>query len=211
MRRILAIAFVLGLTLAPTAGAADWSDGGSITDPAQTAQPLDVAVDAQGEAGFVWAGYTQDGGDARPRFRRRRFGEALGNPEALFGGSGAVSVRAGGDEFLLTLATPLSTPQQLFTRSFRGGIGGADTIAGAAPAERICAQDAALSANGRALAVYGLWAGGGTPPPGTPGPLYARVRPAPGQAFEPPVQIGQSERFGGGVSGELDAEGRGFV
>src|SRR3954451_533438 len=210
MRRILAIAFVLGLTLAPTAGAADWADGGSITHPAQTAQPLDVAVDGQGQGGVGWSGYVQAGGDARPRFRRRPFGQALGNPEALFGGSGTVAIRAAGDEFLLTLATPLGTPQQLFTRSFRGGIGGADTIAGAAPGERFCAQDTALGPNGRAIVVYGLSPGGDTPPPGTPCTLYARVRPAPGQAFEPRVQIGQSERFGGGVSVELDAEGRGF-
>src|SRR4051812_50039540 len=100
MRRILAITFVLGLTLAPTAGAADWADGGSITDPAQTAQPVDVAVDAQGQAGFVWSGYVQTGGDAPPPVPRRPLGPAPRHPQGLFCGGGPGSGPAAGDEGL---------------------------------------------------------------------------------------------------------------
>ena len=211
MRRILLLTVALLLSTVPAAGAADWTDGGSITDPDQTAQPVQVAVDGQAEAGFAWSGYAQEGGDARPLLRRRVFGQALGNPRALFGGSGAASVRAAADEFLLTLQTPLATPQQIFTQSHRDGTITADTIVGAAPDERICAQDTELGANGRAIVVYGLSPGGDTPPPNTPCTLFARVRPAPGRSFEPPVELGQSERFGGGVSVALDDGGRGFV
>jgi hypothetical protein len=212
MRRILALTLFLLLAAVPAAGAADWKDGGAITDPAQTAQPLDVAVDPQGEAAFVWSGYVQEeGGDARPLLRRRAFGQPLGNPRALFGGSGSVSVRAAAGEFLTTLQTPLSPPNQIFTQSHRNGTITADQIFVASPDERICAQATALAANGRAIVVYGVSSGGETPPPGTPCELFARVRPAPGQPFEAAVHLGQTERFGGGVSVALDADGRGFV
>ena len=84
--RIALVAVVAAVMAATPARAADWADGGYITDPARAANPVTIAVTDGGEAAFSWNGY---GTDVRPLARRRLPGQALGAPQELFGGARA--------------------------------------------------------------------------------------------------------------------------
>ena len=81
VKRIALVAVATALVAAAPGRAADWTDGGYITDPARPANPVSIAVIDSGEAAFTWNGY---GTDVRPLMRRRLPGQPLGNPQALY-------------------------------------------------------------------------------------------------------------------------------
>jgi hypothetical protein len=209
-RRLAAlVAALLTLAAAPPALAADWRDGGPITDPDEQANPLEVAVDATGQAALAWSGYTS--GDPRPLLRRRPFGGSLGNPRALFQTAASVFPLAAGNETMTVLQQPLATPRQVLVQSFPAdGTLQSTVIADAGGDGRICAVAGALAPNGVAVIVYGTRPGGDIPPPGARCDLFARVRTAPAEPFGDPVALASAPELVG-VDVALDAEGRGFV
>ena len=207
-KRIALAVVATALIAASPAGAADWTDGGYITDPARAANPVAIAVADSGEAAFSWSGY---GTDIRPLARRRLPGQPLGATQTLFDGSASGSTIAAGEEFLTTISTPDPTANRILAQSRVGAGLTTDTIVEISGDVRICALASAVAPNGTAVVVYGTSTGGETPPPNTPCNLFARMRPARGQPFGAPVAIGATERFGGTTSVAMDADGRGFV
>src|SRR4051794_6179868 len=167
-RRVAAlVAALLTLAAAPPALAADWRDGGPITDPGEQANPLEAAVDATGQAALAWSGYTR--GDPRPLLRRRPFGGSLGNPRALFQAAASVFPLAAGNETMTVLQQPLATPRQVLVQSFPADGTLQSTVIGDAGGDgRICAVAGALPPGGVAGVVYRTRPGGGSPPPRAP-------------------------------------------
>src|SRR3954463_13076406 len=150
---------LLTLAAAPPALAAEWRDGGPITDPDQQANPLGVAVDATGQAALAWSGYTS--GDPRPLLRRRPFGASLGNPRALFQTAASVFPRAAGNEPRPAPQQPLATPRQVLVQSFPpDGTLQSTVIADAGGDGRICAVAGAPGPGGGGGVVYGTGPGG---------------------------------------------------
>src|SRR4051794_29690173 len=151
-----AIAGVL-LALPAGASAADWRDGGIITDPAKQAQPLDAVVDGSGDAAFAWSGYFAEG--SQPHTRRRPRSGSLGSDVLLGTDSEALDAYGNREGDLLLLSTePLGTPRRVLVRSgtVRSDPSGPQALFSGDEDHLVCGARAAIGPGGRAIVVYGV-------------------------------------------------------
>ena len=208
-----AVALVV-LAVPAGASAADWSDGGLLTDPAKQAQPLDAVVDGSGDAAFAWSGYFLEG--SQPHMRRRPRSGALSSDVLL--GTDSEDLNAYGNrdgDLLLVSSEPLGVPRNVLVRTgtVRSDPSGPEALFSGDDQHLVCAVRAAVGPGGRAIVVYGV----APPDPGTAGSadfnhcsLKMRVRPSRGAAFGPEVQLTDPARVEG-VDAAFDDAGRAIV
>jgi hypothetical protein len=205
---------LLALVLPAGAGAADWRDGGIITDPDKAAQPLDAVVDGSGDAAFAWSGYFAEG--SQPHMRRRPRSGALGSDVLL--GTDSEALNAYGNregDLLLASSEPLGTPRNVLVRTgtVRSDASGPEELFDGGAAQFVCGFTAAVGPGGRAIVLYGV----APPDPQSPASadfsrcsLRMRVRPGRGAPFGAEVQLtepGQVE----GSGAAFDGAGRAIV
>jgi hypothetical protein len=154
---------------APAAQAADWRDGGFLTDPSKHARSsLETVTSGDGDAFFNWGGYEEvgpgsDDRDWRPRGRTRPSG---GDPTAerllsnRYERMGA-SANDQGDLLLVSHEPPQEGDffeGRILARSgtVRGGASDEQVVFATGPAERICGYRGAVGPDGRAIVLYGV-------------------------------------------------------
>jgi hypothetical protein len=143
--RCAAAVALIALAIPAGAGAADWRDGGIITDPAKQAQPLDAVVDGSGDAAFAWSGYFPEG--SQPHMRRRPRSGSLGSDVLL--GTDSEALNAYGNregDLLLASSEPLGTPRNVLVRTgtVRSDASGPVELFDGGAADFVCGLTAAV-------------------------------------------------------------------
>lgn len=216
MRSLGYIASVVAVVLgaAPAAHAADWRDGGLITDINKNAQPVRAVADAEGNAAFAWSGYVQE--SSRPYVSHRPAGGSLDTERRLSDDYASILPFANAEgDLLLVSQEPVPGFRRLLARAgtVRGPVGPAEPVFEGGEDERLCQFTAAVGPGGRAIVVYGV------SPPWPPSPasydadrcsLRMRVRTARGAPFGPEARLSDPARTEAYQAG-FDGSGRAIV
>ena len=213
-RLAVGIAVVALMAAPPAADAADWRDGGLITDIGKQAQPVRAVADGNGNAAFSWSGYVEEG--SRPYVSHRPAGGSLTAQRRLSDEYASILPFANAEgDLLLVSKEPVSDHRRLVVRAgtVAGPVGPVQPIFEGGDNERVCEFSAAVGPGGRALVVYGV------SPPWEPSPvnydadrcsLRARVRPTRDAPFGPEMRLSDPARVEA-IQARFDAGGRALV
>lgn len=164
VRQSVCAAVVALLAVAPPAGAADWRDGGFITDPDRHARASFHALsDGSGNALFTWNGYENVdpalSDDLRPHARARPARGDLTPPRVLSDRYEFVATSANDQGDLLVVShAPERAGGRILVRSGRitGEFSDEQVVFETGPDERICHDSGQVGPDGRAIVIYGV-------------------------------------------------------